>query len=122
MKTIITLLCALLIIVTVSGCYTLNLKSSPTNHPISLSNMPKGSIIKHFTITKNVAHLILGLVTLNDIDVAKAISDEVEAAGGTEAINVKVTYQMTFIDGLLNVITFNIYNPFTLEIEGDVAS
>jgi hypothetical protein len=104
------------------GCYTLNLKSSPTNHPISLSNMPKGSIIKHFTISKNVGHLIFGLVTLDDIDVAKSIGDEVEAAGGTEAINVKITYQATFINGFLNVITFGIYNPFTLEIDGDVAS
>jgi hypothetical protein len=104
------------------GCYTLNLNSSASTHPISLSNMPKGSIIKHFTIEKSVGHLIYGLVTLNDIDVQNAISNEIESAGGTEAVNVKIKYQATFVDGLLNGITLGIYNPYSLVIEGDIAN
>ena len=55
-----------------------------------------------------------------DPDVAKILSDEVKAAGGTHAVNVKVNYQATFVNGLLNIITASIYNPFTLTIEGDV--
>ena len=121
MKHIISIFCIVILSLFASGCYTLNMKASPTDHPLSLSNHPKGKIIKHFTITKNIGHLIFGLVTLTEADVAKEISDEIEAAGGSEAINVKVFYQMTFINGLLNVITFGIYNPFTLEIEGDIA-
>jgi hypothetical protein len=121
MKHIISIFCIVILAFSASGCYTLNMKASPTDHPISLSNQPKGKIIKHFTITKNVAHLIIGLVNLNDIDVSKEISKEIEAAGGSEAINVKVTYQMTFVNGLLNMITIGIYNPLTLEIEGDIA-
>jgi len=122
MKTILSLICICVVVLTLSSCYTLNLKSTPNEHPISLSNMPKGKIIKHFTYSKTVGHLILGLITLDDVDVAKTISDEVEAAGGTEAINVKITYQMTFVNGLVNLITLNIYNPLTLDIEGDIAN
>ena len=122
MNKIITLTVICFMTITLGSCYTLNLKSSPNEHPISLSNMPKGKVIKHFSLSHNVGHLILGLITLNDIDVSKEISDEVEAAGGAEAINVKVTYQMTFVNGLLNAITIGIYNPFTLDIEGDIAN
>src|SRR5437762_2243967 len=100
MKKFITVSFIVLFSAILGSCYTLNLKSSPADHPISLSNMPKGKIIKHFSISKNVGHLIFGLVTLEDVDVSKTISDEIRSAGGSEAINVKVSYQETFINGL----------------------
>jgi hypothetical protein len=110
----------LAVVVTVGGCYTLNAIGTPADQTLSLSNQPPGSVIKHFSTTMKVNHFIYGLVTPSDPDVAKAISDEVKAGGGTNAINVKMHYEMTFVDGLINVITFGIYNPFTLIIEGDV--
>ncbi len=67
-----------------------------------------------------VHHFIFGLVTASDPEVAKALSDEVKTAGGSNAINVKINYQMTFVNGLLNAITVGIYNPFTLTIDSDV--
>src|SRR5579872_303393 len=102
MKKINTLVVFSFLALSLGSCYTLSLKSSPTDHPISLSNSPKGKILKHFTISKTVGHLIFGLVNLDEMDVSKMISDEVEAAGGSEAINVKVLYQESFINGLLN--------------------
>lgn len=114
------LLLTLALIVGASGCYTVNGIGTPADPAISMSNHPTGAMLKHFTIAAKVHHLIYGLITLNDPDIAKAVSDEVKAAGGTNAINVKFVYQMTFIDGLCNLITFAVYNPFTLTIEGDV--
>ena len=102
------------------GCYTLNAIGTPADQTLSLSNHPSGSVVKHFSTTMKVNHFIYGLVTPADPEVAKAISDEVKAAGGANAINVKVRYEATFVDGLINAITFGIYNPFTLIIEGDV--
>jgi len=120
MRSIFLSLILLAVVVTVGGCYTLNAIGTPADQTLSLSNQPPGSVIKHFSTTMKVNHFIYGLVTPSDPDVAKAISDEVKAGGGTNAINVKMHYEMTFVDGLINVITFGIYNPFTLIIEGDV--
>ena len=103
-----------------SGCYTLNAIGTPSDTAISMSNQPSGTMIKHFSMSMKVHHLIYGLVTLNDPEIAKAVSDEVKASGGTHAINVKITYQMTFVDGLVNMITFSVYNPMTMVLEGDV--
>jgi hypothetical protein len=33
---------------------------------------------------------------------------------------VKIRYEATFVDGLINSITLGIYNPYTLVIEGDI--
>lgn len=104
----------------ISGCYTVNVIGTPADQALSLSNQPSGTLVKHFSTSMWVHHFIAGLVPLNDPDVAKILSDEVKAAGGTHAVNVKVNYQMTFVNGLLNLITWEIYNPFTLTIEGDV--
>ena len=113
-------LVVLAFVVTASGCYTLNAIGTPADQTLSLSNHPAGSVVKHFSTTMKVNHCIYGLVTPSNPEVAKAISDEVKAAGGTSAINVKMSYEATFVDGLINLITFGIYNPFTLIIEGDV--
>jgi hypothetical protein len=120
MKHVAILLLTLALIVVASGCYTVNGIGTPADATISMSNHPTGAVIKHFTITSKVHHLIYGLVTLNDPEIAKTVSDEVKAAGGTSAINVRFRYEMTFVDGLVNTITFAVYNPFTLTVEGDV--
>ena len=49
-------------------------------------------------------YLIYGLAPLN-------ISDPVKMAGDSE--NYSVTIEHTFVDGLLNAITFGIYTPTT---------
>jgi Bor protein len=104
----------------ITGCYTLNAVGTPADQTFSMSNNPGGEMVKHFSTTMTVHHFIFGLVTASDPDVAKALSDEVKAAGGSNVNNLKINYQMTFVNGLLNAITFGIYNPFTLTIEGDV--
>jgi hypothetical protein len=106
--------------VAISGCYTLNAIGTPGDATLSMSNVPTGTVLNHFTVTMKVHHFIYGLVTAADPDVAKALSNEVKSAGGVSAINVKVHYQETFVDGLVNIITFGVYNPFTLTVEGDV--
>jgi hypothetical protein len=120
MKSTVILLTLLALMVAGAGCYTLNAVGTPADYTLSLSNHPSGSVTNHFSTTIKVHHFIYGLATLSDPDVAKEISDEVKAANGTNAINVKMRYEATFLDGLINVITAGIYNPFTLVIEGDV--
>lgn len=120
MKSLSMLLFLVLVASVLSGCYTVNVIGTPADQALSLSNQPSGTLVRHFSTSIWVHHLIWGLVPLNDPDVAKILSDEVKASGGTHAVNIKVNYQATFINGLLNLITWQLYNPFTLTIEGDV--
>ena len=120
LKWSIGLLLVLILAVSFSGCYTLNAIGTPADPTLSMSNHPSGTMVKHFSVTMKVHHLIYGLVTLGDPAVATALADEVKSSGGTTATNIKIHYEMTFVDGLINFITFAIYNPFTLTVEGDV--
>ena len=120
MKSLSMLLFVVLVASILSGCYTVNVIGTPANETLSLSNQPSGTLVKHFSTSMWVHHIIAGLVPLNDPDVAKILSDEVKASGGTRAVNIKINYQMTFVNGLCNIITFQIYNPCTLTIEGDI--
>jgi hypothetical protein len=98
----------------------MNLSATPSEYNISMSNQPKGEIIKHFTISRTVHHLIDGLVTLNDVNLNQELADEIKADGGTHIVNLKVNYNMPFIYGLVNLITWDLYSPFELNVEGDV--
>lgn len=67
-----------------------------------------------------VQQLIVGLVTLSSPDVRAAIDREVKSSGGKSAINVRITHQLTLIDGVLGGITSGIYTPSTVIVEGDI--
>jgi hypothetical protein len=110
----------LLIIVISQGCYTLNQIGSPTNEAIEITNSENVTSIKHFTRTKTVNHFVYGLVSPDDVGIEKVVSDAVKQNGGTRAVNVKMKYQQTFVNGLVAALTMGIYTPFTLNIEGDV--
>ena len=100
MKWTVLFLVLALFAIAVSGCYTVNVIGTPAEQALSLSNQPSGTLVKHFSTSIWVHHLIWGLVSLNDPDVAKILSDEVKASGGTHAVNIKVNYQATFVNGL----------------------
>ena len=103
-----------------TGCYTLNQVGEPVDHGIEITNMEKTTPVSHFQREVIIDHFIWGLVSPANAEVEKLISQEVEKAGGVRAVNIRMKYQMTFLNGLLNTITFGIYNPFTLTVEGDI--
>jgi hypothetical protein len=116
---LIILFAALLFVV--QGCYTLNQVGSPVDEGIEITNTQNAAVIKHFTRTKTVNHFVYGLVSPDDAGIERIVADAVKQNGGTHAVNVKLKYQQTFINGLVGGLTFGIYTPFTLTIEGDVA-
>lgn len=103
------------------GCYTLNQVGSPVDEGIEMTNKGNATTIKHFTRTKTVNHFVYGLVSPDDAGIEKVVADAVKQDGGTHAVNVKIKYQQTFVNGLVGALTFGIYTPFTLTVEGDVA-
>jgi hypothetical protein len=112
------LLVALLLVF--PACYTLDTVNTQIPISMQVTNASGQSVVGHFESSVWVHHFIIGLVSANDPDVAKMIANQVKMKGGTGAVNVKITYQMSFVNGLLNIITLQIYNPFTLTVEGDV--
>jgi len=102
------------------GCFTLNQIGSTRDSGIEMTNSENASSIKNFTKTKKVNHFLWGLVSPDDPQVEKLVSDEVKANNGTRAVNVKMKYQQTFGNGFLTLITLGIYSPFTLTVSGDV--
>jgi len=102
------------------GCYTLNQVGSATDTGIELTNKSNATSMSEFSAKKKVNHFLWGLVSPADAEVEQLIANQVQSAGGSKAVNVRMTYQMTFVDGLLGAITFGIYSPFTLTVEGDV--
>ena len=112
MSLALTLLCA--------GCFTFNQIGIPGETPIEITNSEGKTAVTHFNKSKKVNHFLWGLVSPDNAGVEQLISDEVRANGGSKAVNVKMKYQHTFVDGLLRIITFGIYSPFTLKVEGDV--
>lgn len=103
------------------GCYTLSQVGTPTEEAIEITNSDNATSIKHFTRTKTVNHFIYGLVSPDDAGIEKLVADAVKQNGGSRAVNVKMKYQQTFVNGLVALLTLGIYTPFTLKIEGDVA-
>jgi hypothetical protein len=115
------LVCPLLFILIISqGCYTLNQIGSPISEAIEITNSENAPPIKHFSRTKTVNHFVYGLVSPDDVGIEKLVSDAVKQNSGTRAVNVKIKYQQTFVNGLVGALTMGIYTPFTLNIEGDV--
>ena len=110
----------ILTIAFLQGCFTLNQIGSTRDSGIEMTNSENASSIKNFTKTKKVNHFLWGLVSPDDSEVEKLISDEVKANNGTRAVNVKLKYQQTFGNGFLTLITLGIYSPFTLTVSGDV--
>jgi len=79
----------------VSSCYT---------YSYTVGNGPQTGV----EIKEKNHYLIGGLAPLN-------ISDPIKMAGDTD--NYSVTIEHTFVDGLLNAITFGIYSPTTTTVK-----
>lgn len=82
------------LIVVLSSCYT---------YTYTVGNGPQTNV----QVKEKNHYVIYGLAPIKT-------SDPIKMAGG--ASNYQVTIQHTFIDGLLNAITFGIYTPTTTTV------
>ncbi len=48
------------------------------------------------------------------------LTEQCTEKGGSAVANLNITTTHTFVDGLISEITFGIYNPVTVIVEGDV--
>lgn len=126
MKTAVKLLGLLALVMVVGACTTFQLTGIQV-----VEDMPGMTTIGEFETTVNVNEFIgtsgganLFNVTSDAMDneIYDAIRREVERRAGDAAVNVTVRYEASFVNILLNVITFNIYAPATAHISGTVVS
>ncbi len=90
-KLISNVLLVSLLVVSMSSCFT---------YTYTMGSGPQTGV----EVKEKNHYLIYGLAPLN-------VSDPVKMAGDAE--NYQVTIEHTFVDGLLNAITFGIYTPTT---------
>jgi len=102
------------------GCYTMNQIGTYTEEGIEITNKNKTPPIQHFSRTKTVNHFVYGLVSPDDVGIEKIVSEAIKMNNGTAAVNVKMKYQQTFLNGLVGALTLGIYTPYTLIVDGDV--
>lgn len=105
---------------TLTGCYTVTIDARDADRIYSLSGKPGGALARSFRVEMKAQHLVYGLINLSNPDVEAAIAREVKSAGGKAAINIRLTHQIAFIDGLIGGVTFGIYTPTTVIVEGEV--
>ena len=103
-----------------SSCFTLRHGTIPVDEGIELTNIEDAPTDGTFTSTKKVNHWVFGLVSPDDAGIEEMVSNQVKLAKGKRAVNVNITYQQKFIDGLVGALTLGIYMPYTVTVEGDV--
>lgn len=85
------------------GCMTVHLVADKVNEPVNMTQ----NVNKNYTIVKYFKHSVKGiftlfnLVTISNPDIQKIIEKELE--NGDAVVNIKITGQTTFIDGLIPV-------------------
>lgn len=126
MKTAAKVLGLLALVMVIGACTTFQLTGIQV-----VEDMPGMTPIGDFETTVNVnefvgssggANLFNVTADAMDNEIYDAIRREVERRSGDAAVNVTVRYEASFVNILLNVITFNIYAPATAHISGTVVS
>jgi hypothetical protein len=89
----------------------------------------EGTVVGDFDIKVNI-HKFLGdsggknILNISsdatDPVIIQAIRTEIQNQGGRSAVNVKIVYKATFVNMLLNGITFTTYAPSTAYITGTI--
>jgi hypothetical protein len=102
------------------GCFTLRHGTIPVDEGIELTNINNEAISGHFEASKKIHHFVYGLVSPDDTGLEEIISNQLKFAKGRKAVNVRIVYQQKFLDSLVGALTFGIYTPFSLKVEGDI--
>lgn len=126
MKRMLKVAAVMVALLAVAGCTTFQLSGVNI-----VEDMPAMSPIGDFETTVKVhellgsaggANLVNVTATAMDDEIYDAIRREVQRRSGDAAINVQIRYEASFIDLLLNGVTFGIYAPATATISGTVVS
>lgn len=100
-----------------TGCYRISHNLDAMTSP---SLTQGGAPVRTFRTEVTSTHLLVGLVNPNDKLVRDAVAREVKAAGGKRARHIRLTREISIIDGLIGSVTGGLYLPGTVIIEGEI--
>jgi hypothetical protein len=110
----------ILMLFVLQGCFTLRHGTVAVDEGIELTNSNDEQVNGSFQVSKKVHHFVYGLVSPDDSGIEELVSNQVKMARGRKAVNVRIEYKQKFIDGLVAGLTFGIYTPYSLQVEGDI--
>lgn len=112
MKTILIISC--LAALAGNGCYHFHHSAGATQQSV---DMQPERATNQFTIKKNWVNMWAWGLVGKDIQVDELIAKEI---GTDKAVtNLRIDTKMSFLNGLVNLLTLGIYTPQSLEINGE---
>ncbi len=114
MKNLTLIFVVLMIIISSTGCMTVNLGAEGYDKTASLTSAEKKfTIVEHFKKHLKGWFTLFDLITISNPNIGEFLNKETISAHGDAVVNIKIEGQTTFIDGLI---------PFTLEVIGSIAA
>lgn len=99
-------------------CTVVSIRGSGINNTVSLTN----KLDREYEVVK-VKATWSKVVTYNqikDFDIRLGILDLLAETPGDAIINLKFRVYRTFFQGCLQIALFNLYQPYTVKIQGDI--
>jgi hypothetical protein len=124
MRRTIKVLAILAVVGLVASCTTFQVSGVQMNDETpsyqSVGQFEKTITVHEFLGSPGGANFLNVTATNMDEEIFDAIRREIEKFSGDAAVNVTITYEATFVDLLLNGVTFGAYAPAHATITGTV--
>ena len=120
------ILVLLIAIAATAGCSRFSLDARDLGEPISMTrNVGTEEAPVHSTTFETSTRVgycgwLFNLVTLKDADLSKMLDKEIKAAGGSSVRNVTIKKEMSFVDGLISIVSLGFYVPETVTVKGEI--
>lgn len=118
------LILALAALLVLPGCYAMDIDARALephlymNRETAEGEAPEA--VSEFEARTKATWALWGLVDLSEPEVQEVLEQEIARASGSAVTNLEVVTQLTFVDGLLGVITLGLYGQRSTILRGTV--
>ncbi len=111
-----------------AGCSRFTLDARDLGEPISMTRNVGHEVsptaVSTFETSTRVGYCgwAFNLITLKNADLSSLINREIKARGGSGVRNLTIKKQVSFVDGLISIVSFGFYVPETITIKGEVVN
>ncbi len=124
-KTILLSLLTIAFIV-LQGCTTIKYNAATVDAILSMNQNTEGyEVIGQFVHKPRGIFIILGLITLKDSDMEKAVNEALKTSGGDGVTNIKIEEAYNIVDFALSFVEsffigFNVFQTRSIIVKGDI--
>ncbi len=124
MKKAVLIIGAVLLVLFAASCTPFQLSGIQMNEEMpsyqAVGEFETSVMVNEFLGTSGGANIVNATATNMDNPIYDAVRREINKYSGDAAVNVTVQYEASFVDLLLNGITFGVYAPAHAKIKGTV--